>query len=689
MSTIEAPAMLLRTTLADTPEDILQPPAELRDAARDAVKYFLDPVARAHAPVFKRTGVTVNGFDASQVWEQTRLILDAVAERVLFADDSESGGEDDEDDEEASGEDEEDELERIAKRRKLTEDASDEEQRDERTMSVEEDYSGSDMDVDEDEDMEEGLEADGESVSEAEEDVEDDDQEDLESASDGIGEDDDEEVDEEDDEADNTSAPFVKDVNGLNDGFFDIDQFNRQTEDAERAFNDDDGSDSDDEIDYFADPDEMSASLDKSKPAVKRAEVDDEDEDEDSDDYDENDLEGHFGGANGREADGDDIANDIKYEDFFAPPAKRRQKFRQQKKPKEPAYSGLGADSDEDVYEAMSGLKKDLFADDVGDDGKGGDEAGMSGYERMQRKLQEKIAQLEEENVTRKNWTLMGEARASMRPQNSLLEETVEFETGAKPVPVITSEVTTTLEDMIRTRIKNQEFDDVARRTPESTPQFRASRLVEIEQTKSTKSLSELYEEEHVRAAADAEGGEAPPTAQDAKLGAAHTEIETLFADISYKLDALSSWHFRPKPANAAGIAIVANTAAIAMEDAQPTSEASQSRLAPQELYVPLAEESTGAATEVLGADGMPVARAEQSRDERKRQRRRMKARHARAAEKRAAKRAAAPANSRAGVMETLRRGNVTVIGKQGEKRDVEGRVVKSARAARGPGLKL
>jgi U3 small nucleolar RNA-associated protein MPP10 len=165
-----------------------------------------------------------------------------------------------------------------------------------------------------------------------------------------------------------------------------------------------------------------------------------------------------------------------------------------------------------------------------------------------------------------------------------------------------------------------------------------------------------------------------------------------LFGDITYKLDALSSWHFTPKPAKPS-ISIVANVHAISMEDAQPVAMSTENMLAPQEVYIPLSGIAKDEQKkEVIRGDGLPVARAEMTRDERKRRRRREKARHAKQEAKRLETRKvkAQTEGSRASVVETLKKGHVTVIGKQGEKRDIEGRLKVDKAGPRGSsGLKL
>ena len=91
------------------------------------------------------------------------------------------------------------------------------------------------------------------------------------------------------------------------------------------------------------------------------------------------------------------------------------------------------------------------------DDEKDGGEK-QSAFEKQQSKIQKQIEQLEEELIKPKPWTLLGEASARNRPQNSLLEEDLEFDRAGKTVPIITVETTQSLEDMIKKRILDVSF---------------------------------------------------------------------------------------------------------------------------------------------------------------------------------------------------------------------------------------
>lgn len=83
------------------------------------------------------------------------------------------------------------------------------------------------------------------------------------------------------------------------------------------------------------------------------------------------------------------------------------------------------------------------------------------------RQLRKKIAHLEEEQLGEKSWQMLGEATATKRPANSLLEEDLEFDFAARPAPVITEAVTKSIEDLIKYRIFHEAFDDPIARQKE------------------------------------------------------------------------------------------------------------------------------------------------------------------------------------------------------------------------------
>ncbi|KAH9885208.1 U3 small nucleolar ribonucleoprotein complex, subunit Mpp10 [Xylariomycetidae sp. FL2044] len=507
---------------------------------------------------------------------------------------------------------------------------------------------------------------------------------------------------------------LVQDPNGLNDGFFSIDNFNKQTQWFENAdARADPGADQasdDEEIDWHADPliDKPSTNGKPSKKHDNNNEDEapselDEDEDQDGGptfgdmdlDAPEGDSDDEFGNTLAMEEDDVDFnANDIFYKDFFAPPQRKGARTRKPRafnapKPVEP--------DDHDIGRAMADVRRDLFEDGseredsddaLSDVSAGNPKARRSAHERRQARLAEEIRQLEAANVAKKEWTMAGEARAVDRPMNSLLEEDLDFEHVGKPVPVITTEVNEGIEDMIKRRILAQEFDEVIRRRPDSSELSSSTRrgLADLDDTKGKQSLAEIYEEEHTRNA----NPDTYVSKADEKLQKEEKEIEQMWRDISAKLDSLSSWHYKPKPA-APSLTVVSDVATISMEDAQPTTAQGVSggdhTLAPQEIYK--AGKGTTERGEVVGKNGLPVAKQEMSREDKARKRRREKDRARKAGNVDSQKPPGAKAQERQDTLSELKKSGVKVINKKGEIVDMDGNKGKAANVASGGTFKL
>lgn len=137
----------------------------------------------------------------------------------------------------------------------------------------------------------------------------------------------------------------------------------------------------------------------------------------------------------------------------------------------------------------------------------------------------------------------MGEATSRTRPQNSLLEEDLEFERLMKAVPIVTEEAVQSLEERIKARILEGRFDDVVRLRPVDDKAFLPSRLIELNDKKSANSLAQIYENDYVAARDGGKAGED----KDGKLQKQHNEIEVQWEAVSLKLDALCNAHFTPK----------------------------------------------------------------------------------------------------------------------------------------------
>ncbi|KAL8279145.1 hypothetical protein RQP46_008401 [Phenoliferia psychrophenolica] len=240
----------------------------------------------------------------------------------------------------------------------------------------------------------------------------------------------------------------------------------------------------------------------------------------------------------------------------------------------------------EEGLETIERLKTSLFDEEENSDEEGSTPAAsLSRHERRLLALSSQIAELEAENVGAKDWATKGEAKARDRPVNSLLEEDLEYERAGKVEPVITEETTKTIEDLIKKRILDNEFDDVVRQRAVDPNAFLPSRFMEIQDTKSNKSLAEIYEEDYTTAK-EKDAGREVVHELDKDLEKKHAEIEELFEELSGKLDALSNARFTPKPPKAT-ITTISNVPAIALESALPATTTTSTLLAPEEVFVP------------------------------------------------------------------------------------------------------
>ncbi|KAI9264784.1 U3 small nucleolar ribonucleoprotein complex, subunit Mpp10 [Sporodiniella umbellata] len=226
--------------------------------------------------------------------------------------------------------------------------------------------------------------------------------------------------------------------------------------------------------------------------------------------------------------------------------------------------------------ESDKGKVRNLFEEEEEEE----EESEKSNFQKQQERLLRQIEQYEDENVQDKHWTLRGEATANARPVNSLLEEDLEFEHANKPVPVITEEVTQSLEELIKKRILDNMFDDVERKADPTLRPFLPSKRVELKDERSKKSLAEIYEDDFSKQKL----GDQAVDERDAALEKEHQEITRLFGDLCQKLDALSNFHYTPK-APKPEMVIVSNAAAISMEEVIPVNVADGTLLAPEEVY--------------------------------------------------------------------------------------------------------
>lgn len=199
------------------------------------------------------------------------------------------------------------------------------------------------------------------------------------------------------------------------------------------------------------------------------------------------------------------------------------------------------------------------------------------------KKLNELTKKLEEEALAEKPWQMVGESKGSQRPVNSLLDTTADFEFATKLAPIITVEHTTSIEEIIKQRILAEDWDDVIpRELPDIGLSKRNGELPEVSQEKSKLSLGELYEREYLKKAV---GYDADAVEKETEEGQAKNELKMLFANLCSKLDALSNYHFAPRPVADEADVKTSATPAIAMEEVLPLHVSDAQVSAPEEIY--------------------------------------------------------------------------------------------------------
>jgi U3 small nucleolar RNA-associated protein MPP10 len=160
---------------------------------------------------------------------------------------------------------------------------------------------------------------------------------------------------------------------------------------------------------------------------------------------------------------------------------------------------------------------------------------------------------------------------------------------ASKPAPMITLEHTSSIEDMILKRIIDGKYNDVLppikrKEKPEDAP--------ELSQEKDQMGLGEIYANEYL--AKTLEGGDADGNKRKGGDDEKRAEIKSLFMkvwspvqnsktsqlhhfvflcdlQICRNLDALSHFHYTPKPVNQEGAVTVHNLPSLMMEDIAPS----------------------------------------------------------------------------------------------------------------------
>lgn len=203
--------------------------------------------------------------------------------------------------------------------------------------------------------------------------------------------------------------------------------------------------------------------------------------------------------------------------------------------------------------------------------------------DRRPDKLRLQTEQVEKDMLAEKPWQMVGESTSTSRPVNSLLEMTPEFEAASKRAPLITVEHTADLEEVIKQRIISEDWDDVIpRELPDVGWHKKRGELPEVSQEKSKLGLGELYEREYLKKAV---GYDVDKAEKESEEELAKNEMKSLFANLCSKLDALSNYHFAPRPISDEAEVKAITTPAIAMEEVLPLHVSDSRAAAPEEIY--------------------------------------------------------------------------------------------------------
>ncbi|XP_064474244.1 U3 small nucleolar ribonucleoprotein protein MPP10-like [Ornithodoros turicata] len=252
----------------------------------------------------------------------------------------------------------------------------------------------------------------------------------------------------------------------------------------------------------------------------------------------------------------DDIGKsgkNAKYEDFFDPPG---MDTAARKKTREPKENNLRYEPDTDEEGDEEGVEKGI----------------KSSFETAQDMVKKKMTHLEDDNLKEKPWNLQGEVDSHNRPENSLLQEHLQFDHMTRQAPAITEGTTKQLEKIILDRIRDKAWDDVERKHKPVEEPFEFRRRVTLEQEKSKLSLAQVYEQQFLK-----------QNSQEQKEDPMHEEIKALMSNLFTKLDALANFHLLPKQ-TAPELKIVNNLPSVTVEEVTPVGMSDAQLLAPEEV---------------------------------------------------------------------------------------------------------
>ncbi|KAK6924839.1 LOW QUALITY PROTEIN: U3 small nucleolar ribonucleoprotein complex, subunit Mpp10 [Dillenia turbinata] len=497
------------------PPLFLAPSPDLSQAARLASKYVFS-LLQPHCPKSPFDNLLVDEFDAEQIWQRIDIQSQPLVSNLRR------------------------ELNKFEKNPELVSKGFDRFKDEKKTQEreIEEQYDEMDGYYDDDGDKMDGL----------------DDEEEMDGLDEGEDDDDDEEEEEEEEEEKGRIA-------GIEDRFLKVKELEEFLEDGEARG-------------YGLQKKKGNRKVDKKKKSEGSDEEDEEEGEDDEDDAeDEDEDEDEELGDLGFSDDDDEGLDKLGNARLML--WTRLVRGDKAKIVVDCCYFGIIMIEEKGFKSKSKPIKESEDSDFGNDEGSGSmHEEILSTHEREHMRHQSDIEQMEKVNLEPKTWTMQGEVTAAKRPKNSALEVDLDFEHNIRPAPVITEEVTATLEEIIQKRILEGRFDDVQK--PATLPSKAPREYKEMDENKSKKGLAEVYEEEYVQ---KTDPASAPLTFSDEQK-----EASMLFKTLCLKLDALSHFHFAPKPV-IEDMSIQANVPALALEEIAPVAISDAAILAPEEIF--------------------------------------------------------------------------------------------------------
>ncbi|KAI3385944.1 hypothetical protein SNEBB_008800 [Seison nebaliae] len=269
---------------------------------------------------------------------------------------------------------------------------------------------------------------------------------------------------------------------------------------------------------------------------------------------------------------------DYHYEDFFGSEKKDKKKVRFIDDESE----GDDEENEEDLIESNE-LKEEEEEEDDDEKKEESHFINKTLYNKEQGSLEEHMKRIEEEMLDNRqnvSWQLKGEVTSNEREDNSLLQEHLDFDqTNSTKSNLETIIDTSQIEEIICRRIADNLFDDGERKILSSEAnRVKLKEKMILDQSQSTRSLAEIYEEDYLNEKFGKEDNELK--LQKKKV---HKDLEKELNEIFRDLDKLSHFHFTPKPKEEE-MKVLKNVSSIRMEEKLPTTFAIQDVLAPEEV---------------------------------------------------------------------------------------------------------